>query len=201
MDKFVIRQPRTREHPEEDTQTEPTVKKACLSSSEARIRQYKDKLQFNPAWSNKWPWMEYSEDQGGMFCSVCKKHGKIPVQARGAWVQRPISNWVKATELLSKHANSDWHKTAVEKSVLADAAEQQGDIMQQIERISEDEKRRNLIVVKKLVRSLYFLVKHRIPHTTTFNDIVTLQIENGDKNLSSIEIYVPEMLLTCPILL
>ena len=159
------------------------MKKACLSSSEARIRQYKDKLQFNPAWSNKWPWMEYSEDQGGMFCSVCKKHGKIPVQARGAWVQRPISNWVKATELLSKHANSDWHKTAVEKSVLADAAEQQGDIMQQIERISEDEKRRNLIVVKKLVRSLYFLVKHRIPHTTTFNDIVTLQIENGDKEL------------------
>ena len=38
MDKFVIRQPRTREHPEEDTQTEPTVKKACLSSSEARIK-------------------------------------------------------------------------------------------------------------------------------------------------------------------
>ena len=49
---------------------------------------------------------------------------KYLYKLEGAWVQHLISNWVKATKLLSKHANSDWHKTAVEKSVLADAAEQ-----------------------------------------------------------------------------
>ncbi len=53
--------------------------------------------------------MVYNEQEGGMFCTPCQKYGKPPVQARGAWVTRPISNWVKATELLSKHENSEWH--------------------------------------------------------------------------------------------
>ena len=50
---------------------------------------------------------------------------------------------------------------------------------------SEVEKRRNRELLKKLIRSLYFLVQHRIPHTTTFNDLITLQIENGDKQLQN----------------
>ena len=37
--------------------------------------------------------------------------------------------------------------------------------------------------MKKLVRSLYFLVKHHIPHTTIFEDLFTLQIDNGDIKL------------------
>lgn len=39
--------------------------------------------------------------------------------------------------------------------------------------------------MKKLIRSLYFLVKHHIAHTTTFEDLLTLQIENGDVKLES----------------
>ena len=30
---------------------------------------------------------------------------------------------------------------------------------------------------------MYFLVKHRIPHTTTFQDLLALQVANGDKLL------------------
>ncbi len=37
-----------------------------------------------------------------MLCSICKEHGKVQVQARGAWVTRPVSNWVKATSLFKK---------------------------------------------------------------------------------------------------
>ena len=48
------------------------------------MRHYKDNLQYNPEWKKKWLWMEYSEEEGGMFCSVCKKHGNPPVQSRGA---------------------------------------------------------------------------------------------------------------------
>ena len=32
---------------------------------------------------------------------------------------------------------------------------------------------------------MYFLVKHHIPHTTTFESLLTLQIENGDIKLKS----------------
>ncbi len=54
----------------------------------------------------KWPWMIYNANKGGMLCTVCMKYGKPPVQARGAWVTRAISNWPKATYLLKKHNNS-----------------------------------------------------------------------------------------------
>ena len=127
--------------------------------------------------------MEYSEEEGGMFCSVCKKHGNPPVQSRGAWVQRAINNWIKATELMNKHALSEWHKVAVEKEVFAKMAERHGDIIEGMVKVSEEKKRRNLELIKKLVRSLYFLVKQRIPHTTTFSDLITLQVDNGDKQL------------------
>ena len=73
------------------------------------MRSYKDKLRYNPQWNKKWPRIEYKEEAG---CSVCKKYGKPPVQARGAWVERPVTNWVKATELLNKHERSEWHKVA-----------------------------------------------------------------------------------------
>ena len=37
--------------------------------------------------------------------------------------------------------------------------------------------------MKKLVRSLYFLVKHHVPHTTMFEGVITLQIETSDIKL------------------
>ena len=67
-----------------------------------------------------------------VVCSVCKKYGKPPVQAHGAWVQRPVANWVKATELLNKHEKSEWHKVAFEKHMLAGAAAKHGDILQRM---------------------------------------------------------------------
>lgn len=143
--------------------------------------------------------MEYDEKEGDMFCSVCKKYGKPPVQARATWVQHPINNWTKATELLNKHTKSEWHKAAIEKEVFAQMAGKLGDIVERMVRISEEEKKINLDLVKKLVRSLYFLVKHCIPHTTTFNDLITLQIDNVDAQLKLYYIMnVLEMLPTCP---
>jgi hypothetical protein len=62
----------------------------------------------------------------------------------------------------SKLEKSEWHKVAFEKHMLAEAAAKHGYILQRMARVSEEDKRRNLELVKKLVRSLYFLVKHRM---------------------------------------
>ena len=40
--------------------------------------------------------------------------------------------------------------------------------------------KRNWSVLLKLLRSIYFLTKSRIPHTSTFKERVELQIANGD---------------------
>ena len=54
-------------------------------------------------------------------------------------------------------------------------------VLDRIIAASDEEKRRNHEVIKTLIRSLYFLVKHRVPHTTTFNDLISLQADNGNE--------------------
>lgn len=204
MERFVIRTKLQRSSSEScndnsDDSGTPSAKRSCncqttgdndstASSSTAtdassRMKSYKSKLRYNPEWRVKWSWIEYDDTGEGMLCSLCKRFGKPPTQAHGAWVTRPICNWVKATELLAKHEKSDWHRASVEASAMAEMAKKQGDIIEQMRSASEEEKRKNRALIMKLIRSLYFLVKHRIPHTTTFQDLITLQIENGNEQL------------------
>ncbi len=173
MDKFVIRKPTKRASADcvhdSDTELQPPEKVAAVSSESTRpsgkmkMHTYKGKLTYDAGWKKKHPWMDYDTQLKGMVCTVCKVYGKAPVQARGAWVTRPVDNWVKATALLTKHEKSDWHLAAVEKRALSQSAEEHGDVVEQIVRASDEEKKQNCETVKKLIRSLYFLVKHHIP--------------------------------------
>ncbi|KAI6658864.1 E3 SUMO-protein ligase [Oopsacas minuta] len=144
------------------------------------MRAYKDNLVYNPTWKNEYTWMDYDSSQNGMVCMICKVHGKPPVQARGTWVTKPINNWVKAKSLLIQHEKSDWHAAAIERMVMSQSTEEHVNVMEQLEAATAEEKKQNRDIMKKLIRSLYFLVKHHIHHTTTFENLITLQIENGD---------------------
>ena len=156
-----------------------------LSTPTEKMRQHKSSFKYNPDWKAKWHWIKYDEDKDGMFCTFCKKHGKPPAVARGAWTSRPVNNWVKATELLKKHEQSDWHLASVEAIALAESAGRKGEVIERMLAASEAERRRNRELIKQLTRSLYFLVKHRMPHTTTFEDLIELQIDNGNEQLET----------------
>ena len=69
--------------------------------------------------------------------------------------------------------------------VMSQSTEEHGNIMEELEAATAEEKKQNRDIMKKLIQSLYFLVKHYIPHTTTFESLITLQIENGDIILKS----------------
>ena len=73
----------------------------------------------------------------------------------------------------------------MERRALSLSAQEHGDVVDVMVSASEEERKHNREVMKKLIRSLYFLVKHHIPHTTTFENLLTLQIENGDVKLKS----------------
>ena len=73
----------------------------------------------------------------------------------------------------------------MEKKALSYSSVEQGNIVQQILSVNEEERKQNHELIKKLVPSLYFLVKRYIAHTTTFEYLLTLQIENGDVKLKS----------------
>ena len=51
------------------------------------------------------------------FVKFVKKFGRPPPSAHGAWVTKPIKNWIKATELLRQHDKSDWHLACVEQQL------------------------------------------------------------------------------------
>ena len=95
------------------------------------MRAYKDNLVYNPTWKNEYTWMDYDSFQNGMVCTICNFHGKPPVQARGAWVTRPINNWVKAKSLLIQHEKSVWHAAAIERMVMSQSTEEHGNVMEQ----------------------------------------------------------------------
>ena len=46
-----------------------------------------------------------------------------------------------------------------------------------------DTVQRNRSILFKLMRSIYFLAKNRIPHTTVYPHLVALQVANGDELL------------------
>ena len=118
-----------------------------------------------------------------MVCTYCKMFGKPPVAACGAWVSHPINNWVKAMELLDKHSKSEWHLTSVHGGPGAGRVIKSGDVVERMVAASEMDRKRNRELVKKLTRSLYFLIKHRMPHTTSFEDLIHLHIDNGNEQM------------------
>ena len=195
MDKFVIRKPSKpakrgsadgHASSDSDIEQQPPQKVAATSSSVSlRMRTYENNLTYKEEWKKQHPWMDYDSYLKGMVCTVCKTYGKVPVQARGARVTRPVNNWVKTTTLLNNHEKSEWHLAAVEKGALNQSVQEHGDVVDIIVTASEEEKKQNRELMKKLIQSQYFLVKHYIPHTTTFESFITLQIENGDIKLKS----------------
>ena len=74
------------------------------------------------------------------------------------------------------HEKSEWHLAAVYKQAMSLSTEHSGNVVQQILAASEEQKKTNQKLIKKLVGSLYFKVKHHIPHTTNFEGLITLQI-------------------------
>ncbi|XP_068715285.1 uncharacterized protein [Montipora foliosa] len=91
-----------------------------LSSSTNNKPNYKRNLTYDASWKKKHSWMNYDSTSKCMVCTVCKVYGKVPVQAKGAWVKRPVSNWVKATTLLANHQKSEWHSnSSMEKGIFS----------------------------------------------------------------------------------
>ncbi len=139
------------------------------------------RLSFRKEWRNKYPWVMCTE---GMFCSISRKS---PPGSRDGWMSRGITDWRHGTEFLKLHAESQYHRNAAVTASIAQQAESGGSVLEThcsaAARQLEERKQRNREIVQKLMRSVYFMVKNRIPHTTVYSNLIELQYENGDKIL------------------
>ncbi|XP_064386984.1 zinc finger MYM-type protein 1-like [Halichondria panicea] len=157
-----------------------------VQSKSDKKKAYKSKLTYRQQWKLKYSWIDCANAEMGMFCVICKKYGKPPGNARGAWTTRGITDWNHATEMLKLHNDSKWHKDA---AITAQMAQQSDLSVLELQnaasaRDTKERKKKNQAIILKLLCSIYFLIKHRIPHTTTFNDLLALQVANGDEQLA-----------------
>ena len=168
---------------DEEDQQPPPQKKAQSASSKRQA--YRAKLSYKKKWEDTYHWVTCIDPADGMFCSVCQEWGKPPSGARGAWTTRGITDWNHATELLKQHANSQWHRDSAVTAAMAQQVERAGQTVADLQcsvaaREAAERRQKNCVVIKKLLRSTYFLVKNRIAHTTVFVPLLHLQIANGD---------------------
>ncbi len=114
---------------------------------------------------------------------VPKCYGPASATARGAWTVKGVKDWNHATEMLKQHNASKCHKDSVVSARMAEQAKKTGTVVDlhlaASAKQAEAERQTNRAGLMKLLRSIYFLTKKHIPHTTIFEDIIELQIANG----------------------
>ena len=159
---------------------------ASSKSAKSKVN-YRSRLSYRKEWEKLYPWVYCNTPEAGMFCHICQKFGKPPATARGGWTSRGITDWNHATEILKNHNDSNWHRDGAIAARMSEQAQHTGTVLDLHLAASakqvEEERQRNRSVLLKLLRSTYYLAKHRFPYTTSFKDLIELQIENGDSLL------------------
>ena len=77
----------------------------------------------------------------------------------GTWISFQVSNWKKALDKMKAHKASAWNKTTKAKEGAENQAEESIilQLKQGKERCDEQTKQQNHILIKKLLRIMYFL--------------------------------------------
>ena len=117
------------------------------------------------------------------FAILYQQKGNPPSIARGTWTTRGVRDWNHTTEQLKEHSQSKWHKDAVIYSRMAEQGEKPSVLQLQCSaaaKKTEERRTKNRTIALKLLQSIYFLAKNCLPLTTTFDELVQLQIANGD---------------------
>ena len=85
---------------------------------------------------------------------------------------------------MKAHEASAWHKMVKAKLEAEKQSQAEGSVILQLkqgkERCDEQTKQQNRILIKKLLRIMYFLCKRKIAHFSNFDEVVQLMVENGD---------------------
>ena len=158
------------------------AKKRHLESDVTTSR--KAKKVFRETWKGKapWPqlqllreeindlpetWLIYKQDEG-MFCKPCQKWQKVPRSGAPVWTNEP--RVLLRSESLTRHSESNMHKSAIKQELDCQQASIDGGIAQSFEHQWEAEES----AVKAALACVYFLASEEIPHTTKYESLMKL---------------------------
>ncbi len=138
---------------------------------------------YNKKWEESFNWLMFDKNFQGAFCKVCRKRGISLQRTGGTWISKPFTNWKKAIEKMKIHAKSDIHLLSCEAEMAAATALQEGSVIQQLQQINDEEKLKNRMAIKALIRCTHFLARRHIPHTTNFDELIDLIVSCGAEDL------------------
>ena len=88
-----------------------------------------------------------------------------------------VTDWNHATEMFKQHNDSKGHKDGAISARMAEQAKKKGTVVDlhlaASAKQAEAQRQMNRAILLKLLRSIYFLTKKRIPRTTTFENILS----------------------------
>ncbi|KAI6649988.1 Zinc finger MYM-type protein 1-like [Oopsacas minuta] len=137
----------------------------------------------NKKWGESFIWLIFDGYFQGAFCKVCRKRGISLRRIGGTWISKPFKSWKKTIEKIKAHVKSDIHIQPCEAEMVAVRALLEGLIIQQLQQIGAQEKLKNRIAIKALIRCTHFLARRHIPHTTKFDELIGLIASCGAEDL------------------
>lgn len=125
--------------------------------------------QYDPEWEKDFSWVYPSDDGKGMYCKLCKRFNTRNERNSAAVFNiTPCISLRK--DVLTRHADSHMHKSAVRQECERLASEQGGGIVQAFTEAASVERKAALGTMK----CLYWLAKNEIAHTTKYVPLLEL---------------------------
>ncbi|CAI6357068.1 unnamed protein product [Macrosiphum euphorbiae] len=151
----------------------------------------KEKRFYNKKWENDFPWLFFDVQRNGAFCKLCEKHAVndsvLLTSTGGVFIKTPFNNFKKALGKygkLNKYNDSASHIRSIEQERLT-LVFSKNPVYCQILNQSSEECKINRKHFSLLFRSIYFLAKEEIAHTTKYEPLIKRLIMKSSESFES----------------
>ena len=144
----------------------------------------KDNLSFTEKWEKKYTWSCYSCLKGGWFCKTFEEYSDPHDEY---WKTLPRKHDEHLGMFLNEHANSDKHKKALRNKQELKIMLFKGNVVRQLmkgmETKTEKDRRKNRILIKKFLKTVYFMAKQKWAVKNDLEDMINFLSDIGVEDI------------------
>ena len=156
-----------------DSESECELPTETASTLKPTDRQDGRKLAFPLKWEKAYPWAYYSSIKGGWFCKICEECSQTGDKF---WKTVPKKHDTHPGEAFKEHSGSKKHTDAICSKKEIQSILSKGNIITQLQRgqeiRSETDRKKNRDLIKKLIKTVYFLAKNNMAVKQNFEKFV-----------------------------
>ena len=142
------------------------------------------KASFTEKWERKYNWSYYSSLKGGWFCKTCEEYSDSYDEF---WKTLPRRHDAHPGTFFREHESSDKHKKAISNRREIKLMLSKGNVVRQINKGMENktakDRKRNRNLIKKFLKTIYFLARKKWAVKNNFEDILKFIADIGDEDI------------------